>query len=208
MRRRVVRELGTIGGIALILAAVFLTTGFFRRSEKWEKFEFIRKTAEAAQKKEGVSLLSWDVLQDTKGTFRSGATFLDELKVLDGQQVHIIGYQVPNEEFRAMHEYMLLPVPIECYFCQSPPMRDVVYVKMREGTTANLVNEPILINGILRLHEAPKSSFFYVIEDAAWGKAEESQRLTTREVPVEHRMGGAHMQKPELEEGYEPPTGE
>ena len=121
--------------------------------------------------------------------------------------MHIIGYQVPNEEFRQMHEFMLLPVPIECYFCESPPMRDVVYVKMKEGTTANLVNEPIMINGTLRLHEAPKSDYFYVIEEAAWGKAEKDQTLTQKEVAPEHRVGG-HMEQPELEEGYEPPIGE
>jgi hypothetical protein len=97
---------------------------------------------------------------------------------------------------------MLLPVPIECYFCESPPMRDVVYVRMKEGTTADLVNEPILINGVLRLHDAPKSDYFYVIEDAAWGKADESQRLTPKYVPQEHRLGG-HAEQPVMEEGYE-----
>lgn len=205
MRRRVVREIGTIAGIAVILAVVVLTAGFFRRSAKWEIFWEMREKAEAARIQEGLSLLDWDVLRKTKGTYRSGATFLDELKALDGQHVHIIGYQVPNEEFRAMHEFMLLPVPIECYFCESPPMRDVVYVKMKEGTTANLVNEPILINGILRLHSAPKSDYFYVIEDAQWGKAAEGQSLTPKEVAPEHRLGGAHMEQPQLEEGYDPP---
>lgn len=200
--------MGTIFGIVLILAAVVLTTGFLRRSEKWELFWEMREKAEAARRAEGVALLNWDVLRDTKGTYRSGPTFLEELKAQDGQQVHLIGYQVPNEEFRAMHEFMLLPVPIECYFCESPPMRDVVYVKMKEGTTSNLVNEPILINGVLRLHAAPKSDFFYVIEDAAWGKAEEGQRLTTREVAPEHRLGGAHLENPDMEEGYEPPVAE
>lgn len=198
--------MGTLVGIALILAIVVLTAGFFRRSAKWEVFWEMREKAEAARIEEGIELLSWDVLRDTKGTYRSGPTFLDELTSLDGQQVHIIGYQVPNEEFRAMHEYMLLPVPIECYFCESPPMRDVVYIKMKEGTTANLVNEPVLINGTLRLHGAPKSDFFYVIEDASWGKAEEGQKLTPKEVPVEHRLGGTHMEEPALEEGYDPPV--
>lgn len=198
--------MGTVFGIVLILAVVVLTAGFFRRSESWEKFEAIRKKAEAAQREQGVALLDWPVLQKTKGTYRSGPTFLSELQSLDGQAVHIIGYQVPNEEFRAMHEFMLLPVPIECYFCESPPMRDVVFVKMKEGTTANLVNEPILINGTLRLHGAPKSDYFYVIEDAAWGKAEEGQRLTPKQVAPEHRLGGAHLEQPQLEEGYEPPV--
>jgi hypothetical protein len=202
VRRRVVREIGTISGIVLILGVVVLTAGFFRRSTSWEKFERIRKVAEAAQREGGVDLLGWDVLQATKGTYRSGPSFQDALKARDGSPVHIIGYQVPDEEFRAMHEFMLLPVPIECYFCESPPMRDVVYVRMKEGTTADLVNEPILINGILRLHDAPKSDYFYVIEDAAWGKADESQRLTPKYVPQEHRLGG-HAEQPVMEEGYE-----
>ena len=71
MRRRVVREIGTIAGIAVILAVVVLTAGFFRRSAKWEIFWEMREKAEAARIQEGLSLLDWDVLRKTKGTYRS-----------------------------------------------------------------------------------------------------------------------------------------
>lgn len=212
MRRRAVRDMGTILGVILILVVVAFANSQLRRGSLKERMEKVRQEAEKKQSSSGIELLSWDYMRKTKGTLKTGASFDQRLIEKDGQPVSLIGFMVPEYEFRQMTQFMVLPVPIQCYFCESPPTRDVMYVKMAEGEKANLVNEPVIINGVLTLHKGPGQKYFYTISDAQMGAAERGGKLTTRSPRPEAIQHATEMQKKEqgkeekLLPGEEPPV--
>lgn len=213
MRRRAVRELGTIVGVVTILAAIALANGYMRRGTLKDQMEKVRKAAEGKRQSQGLELLSWDLLRETTGSRRSGPSFDTALAAKRDTVVNLIGFMVPMYNFRGMTEFLVLPVPIECYFCEEPPMRDIMLVQMAEGDQVDLVKEPVLISGTLTLNEGAGTKFFYVIKDAKRGPAEEGGKFTRQPVRQEAIGHATQMQeaeadkKDELLEGYEPPQG-
>jgi hypothetical protein len=214
VRRRVVRELGTILGVVAILAAVALVNGYMRRGSLKDQMEKVHKATEGKRQSEGIDLLSWDVLRETTGSRRSGPSFDKALVAKRGTEVNLIGFMVPMYNFRGMTEFLVLPVPIECYFCEAPPMRDVMLVQMAEGDQVDLVKEPVLVSGTLTLNEGAGTKFFYVIKNAKRGAAEKGGKFTRKTVRPESIGHASQMKeseegkKDELIEGYEPPKGE
>lgn len=203
MRRRTTRELGTIIGVVAILAAVIFLNGYMRRGSLSGEYEKARLAAEQDQKQIGEQLLSWNLLRKTKGTTWTGPNFGSELREYGGKPVSLVGFMVPAYEFRAMKEFMLLPLPIQCYFCESPPMRDVVLVQMQEGSTVDLVNEPVLVSGTLKLNEGKDSKYFYAIQDATRGVAEKGGKLTPKSVKQETIQHGTQMRDKDIEKAEE-----
>jgi hypothetical protein len=200
-------------GVVAILVAVALVNGYMRRGTLKDEMEKVRKTLEGKRQSEGFELLSWDLLRNTKGTRRSGPTFDKALAAKRGTEVNLIGFMVPMYNFRGMTEFLVLPVPIECYFCEAPPMRDVMLVQMAEGDKVDLVKEPVLVSGTLTLNEGPGTKFFYVIKNAKRGAAEKGGKFTRKSVRPESIGHASQMKeseegkKDDLSEGYEPPKG-
>lgn len=211
MRRRVVRDLGTILGIVVILAVVVFLNGYLRRGSLADQMDKVRRKAEIQQRNYGVDLLSWELLRQTKGTKSSGPAFAADLLPKKDTQVSLVGFMVPQYDFRQMTEFILLPLPIECYFCQAPPMREVVLVQMAKDAKVDLVKEPVMISGDLTLNEGKGTKFFYVLKNATRGAAEKGGRLTRKPVSQDHMMHGAaqkqaeESQKEVLAPGKEPP---
>ena len=199
MRKRAMRDLGTVLGVVVILAGVLGANMYMRLESLKEKAIKIREKMEAGIRKDGTELLEWDLLRETKGTMKKGATFSEGLKARDDHLVHIVGFMTPIDQFRNVERFMLLPMPIYCYFCESPPMRDVLLIQMRDGTKVKKMwNEPILVHGDVKLYAEAGEPFFYAIEDAGWGKADEG-RLTEKIIEERHRkemlqMGSQMMQ--------------
>lgn len=209
MRKRFKRELGTLAGVLVILAGLVFANSELRRSGRKEVFIAARQKVEKEREKGGQRLMKWSLLRKTKGTYRSGPTFDKDLLAQRDQFINLVGFMVPLEQFREMTEFLLLPMPLQCYFCESPPMRDVVLVQMMEGMTADLVEEPLMISGTLKLKEGPKTPFFYVIESASTEGARFGRRFTRKTVPREHMMHQMQQDMPEKQEmlsGEEPPT--
>ena len=188
MRKRAVKDLGLIVGVGVVLAGLVFANSELRRGGLVEQMESWRSSVEAAREEQGLELISWDTVRRTRGTRTTAPTFPDELERHDGTRVDIIGFMVPLYEFREVSEFLLLPLPLECYFCEQPPMREVMHVQMRDGETANLVNEPVMVNGRFSLHGDGDAEYFYTIEDALWGPGEPDGDVTTKEVPMEHRL--------------------
>ncbi len=215
MRRRAKRDLATLLGLVVIVASIVGINGYLRRAGLREHYERMRAVVEAQHREEGVSLVEWRELHQVQGRRITGATFPESLKEKDGRLVNIVGFMTPIDQFRNVTEFMLLPVPLVCYFCDAPPMRDIIEVKLREP--ANMVNEPVLIGGRLRLHEGPRPLFFYTIEDALWNEAvdeETTEQITDREHRIHHIEGFRELrhgpgmqddQEEELRPGYTPP---
>ncbi len=193
-------------GIIFVVSVVALLNNFFYRSSLAEKMEKYRTMVEKDRKSKGIDILSWKLLQKTKGNMRTGPTFDEELLKFDKQRIHIVGFMVPLNQFRKIKEFLLLPLPIECYFCQAPPMRDVVVVQMAENETTDLYREPVLINGILNLQKGKGVKFFYIIADARLGPAKEGGSLTRKTVAPQHMMHVQPAPQEQMLEGIESPS--
>lgn len=211
MRKRAKRDLITLLGVVVILAGIVGVNIYMRLDSLKEAYTKMRIAFEEKHRAQGVQLIDWSLLHKTRGMFRSGATFTEDLKEKDGRLVNICGFMAPIDQFRNVSHFMLLPVPITCYFCEAPPMRDVIEVRL--NAPANMVNEPVLIGGRLRLHEGPRQPFFYTIEDARWNEAVKDEILTDKEIGADHII---HLQQgfeqlyqdseKELMPGQEPPA--
>lgn len=207
MRKRTLRDLSTIFGVAVIIAGLVLLKSWSERGSYTKQRWAWREQVEKQRRNLGTELLSWDILRETKGTIYSGPKFHETLLALHGTVVNLVGFMVPLYEFRNAREFLVLPLPIECYFCGRPPMRDVVFVQMGGDQEVQVVNEPVLISGILTLSEGAGAKFFYVIKEARWGAAEVGGKLTQKITSPEH-MAPAHLKQLDDEtmyEGAEPP---
>ncbi|HOK08176.1 MAG TPA: DUF3299 domain-containing protein [Candidatus Hydrogenedens sp.] len=206
MRLRAKRDLTIFVGVIFIISTVALLNNFFYRSSLAGQMEKYRLAVEKDRKNKGIEILSWKILQKTKGNMRTGPTFDESLIPYDKQRIHIVGFMVPLNQFRKMKEFLLLPLPIECYFCQAPPMRDVIIVQMAENETTDLYKEPVLINGILNLQKGKGVKFFYIISDAQIGPAREGGSLTRKTVAPQHMMHVQPAPQEQLLEGVESPA--
>lgn len=209
MRRRAKRDLFTLLGVVFIVGAVFGVNTYMRLDNLKEIARKARIELEQKYIKRGYELVDWDMLQKTKGTYYTGAKFPDQLKSLDGELVNLVGFMMPTDQFRNITEFMLLPVPLTCYFCARPPMRDVVQVLL-DTPAKEMVNEPVIVGGTLEVHEGAKQMFFYTIKNAKWNQPVDTTRKLLDEThKADHVQGFKDLRgegQPEMEEGYAPPT--
>ncbi len=211
MRRRTKRDLLTFGGIVVILACILGTNIYLRFDAVKEAATKMRLALESKYRTEGYEVLNWDMMRKTRGNMRIGAKFAEELQAQDDHLINICGFMTPIDQFGKVTEFMLLPVPITCYFCEAPPMRDVIRVKLKGS--AKMINEPIVVGGRLKLHAEKGKPFFYTIEDGLWNEPVDT-KLTDKEISTEHQMHlltgfeklmGGTEQGP-IDEGYAPPS--
>lgn len=193
MRRRAIRDLGTLAGVLIILGGVVAANTYMRLDSLKEKWVKIRKAMEQHRREEGVQLLEWDMLHQVKGTFRSGPRYTPEVEAAADHAANIVGFMAPITQFRKVNEFMLLPMPIQCYFCEAPPMRDVIHIKLNENQQVDLVNEPVLVGGLFKLHPEQGEPFFYSLEQARWGEAVTDEDFSIQEVAEETRQH--HLQE-------------
>jgi hypothetical protein len=202
MRQRAKRDLIAIVGVIAILGVVIVVNYTYNIGALAEKKDKERRHWESERQNSGMEILKWHHMRATDGSLRKGPTFTEDLMAWNNKQVNLIGFMVPENEFREMKEFILLPLPIECYFCRRPPVHDVMMVQMEEGTSTMLYENPVLINGVLRLHEGANQKYFYSIEHAALAPAEEGARLERRYIEPEH-MVPQHQEEVVLHEGIE-----
>jgi hypothetical protein len=186
MKRRTKRDLTIFVAILAVIGAVVFFNGQIGRQGLAEDFENLRESLEQARVNSGVPVLSWKVIRTTTGTLRKGANFTPELVAYNGKEVFLIGFMVPEEQFRDVTEFLMLPIPLECYFCSMPPTRDVLYVTLAEGQKADIAIEPVLVRGTLKLNEGPGVKFFYTLENAILESALEGGELTKKRLELQH----------------------
>lgn len=182
----------TLGGVVVVLVGIVFANMYLRRSDLKEAAIKLRKQYERDWLKKGADLIDWKDMQKTKGNLRTGPTFAKAILDLEGRPVDIVGFMSPIDQFANVREFMLLPMPTDCYFCESPPVRDIIEVKLEEGK--KLVNEPILVGGPLELHKEPNVMFFTTIQSMTYNKTAKDQVLTRKRIAEKHRI--------ELREGF------
>lgn len=208
MKRRTKRDLGVLVAVLAVIGGVAFANSQLRRTGLAGEFEALRETLEAARLESGLNLLKWNIVRSTTGNLKAGAKFSEDLEAYDGQEVLIIGFMVPEDTFRDVDHFLLLPIPLECYFCSMPPQRDVLLVKMREGEKTNIYKEPVLIRGTLALQRGERIKFFYSLENATFEAAEDGGALTKKRIQLEHMLAPSEHQKKDsdLLPGYSEPN--
>jgi hypothetical protein len=193
-------------GVAVVLAIVIFINSQGQRLKLAERMVAWRIEVEEKRQSRGLQLLNWDWVRATQGSRSAGPVFDPKLEEWNEKRVDIVGFMTPIGSFRNMKEFILLPMPIECYFCERPPMRDQVLINMAEGETTNLYEDPMIINGVLKLQRGQDVKKFYVIDDARIGPGDpESTGPKVRILDPEHMVPQTHTDT-ELQQGIEPPT--
>ena len=204
MKRRTKRDLTIFfGAIAIIIGVAFANSQLSRQGMA-EEFNALREKLEAERIEKGDLILEFKHMRATKGSLRKGGTFTEELLAKNGQEVNIIGYQVPQSEFRNVTNFLLLPIPLECYFCSMPPPKDVVYVELSDGETTSIYQDPVILNGILKINQGPDQKFFYQILDAKMGGSLDGGPLTKKRLQLQHMIGGS--EHPDADDGLLDPS--
>jgi len=197
VRRRTKRDIGLLLFVVLtVLGVIFVNDelrrgGFKEQMEKW--------IAQLEDERTDLDVLKWNLLRKTTGGRRTGANFDEALEELDGARVNVMGFMTPLYNFRDVHEFMLMPIPIECYFCQRPPLKDIIFVTMQGDKTVMMADEPVVINGTLKLNRDPGMSYFYNVDDALVGPAKKGARLTRRRTSQEAMQHAAANKRAEEE---------
>lgn len=205
MRRRARRDLITLLGVVIIVVLIVAVNTWTRLDTLKEHYRNMRIALEDKYRSDGFYVISWDAMRETKGTARSGAKFGTELMERDEKLNNICGFMMPIDQFRNVSEFMLLPVPLTCYFCDAPPMRDIVDVKL--SSAGKMVNEPIIVGGRLELHDQPGSNYFYTMKEARWNEAVKDEETTELEMDMDHKIHhiqGFQNQRNEKQENLVP----
>ncbi|MDK1020250.1 MAG: DUF3299 domain-containing protein [Candidatus Hydrogenedentes bacterium] len=197
MKKRTKRDIGIFLGVIALIGGVALANSQFRRGNLAQQYERLRAQLESGHLQEGMNLLPFNLLRKTKGSLTKGGTFAADLFDYNNQPAHMIGFMVPQETFIDVSDFMMLPIPIECYFCAMPPARDVLYVHLQEGETAQIYAEPVLILGTFKINEGPGQKYFYSITDATIRAAEDDGELTRRRLKLQHMLP-VHERDPDL----------
>jgi hypothetical protein len=186
MRKRAKRDLITLSGVCLILATIVGFNLWLKRDSLREQYEKMRMAKEEEIRGQGFKVITWDMFHEIEG--RRKPTFPESLKAFDEQPVNLCGFMAPIDQFTDVDQFMLLPVPMTCYFCEAPPMRDIVYVKLVES--GKMVEEPIVVGGFLKLAKEEKPKFFSTISPGRWNEAIDTDaiaQLTDKVIDEEHR---------------------
>jgi len=206
VRRRAKRDLIVVAGIVAILATIVILNYYLQTGDLYRQYDNMRRQLEEQRAGQGLDLVDWDVIRSTRGRLMTGGQFTDELLAMDGKHVDIIGFMTPLNEFRNISQFILLPVPIECYFCNMPPARDIILVEMAEGQEVDFIHaDPVLVNGHFNVFEG-RAKFFYAITDASLGPGDPSKPPERKYIREEHMQPDHTVEPPELDAPMEPPT--
>ncbi len=186
MRRRAKRDIGLLLGSLVIVGVIGFSNGQLNRKSLITEKDNERNRAIALRAESGMEILSWDVIRKTKGSLRKGGRFHPDLEKYDGKEVNLVGYMVQHETFKDVKEFMLLPLPLECYFCEIPPERDVMFVELVDGDTENIYDQPVLVQGDLILNRGPDQQFFYTVDWAVLKSGVKGERLKRRPLNPDH----------------------
>ncbi|MCC5876082.1 MAG: DUF3299 domain-containing protein [Candidatus Sumerlaeia bacterium] len=119
----------------------------------------------------GDKMISFEDLMETKLYRLPPPVFTDKVAGLGGNTVRMVGFMSPYDSLTDLRNFMLVQVPTGCYFCAPPGPLQVVSVRIDSDTPVSFIEEPILVEGTLRLWEEESTNpmhrmFLFVIDKA------------------------------------------
>lgn len=124
--------------------------------------------------------IGFDILRQTQLYADPPPIYPEELSRLDGRKVRMAGFMSPYDSLNDMRKFMLFPHATGCYFCAPPSPLEVVFIRWDTDRRQQFIEEPILVEGILRLWtegstEEKHRYFLYVIDEAKVTKLGDGQ---------------------------------
>lgn len=125
---------------------------------------------------EGENVLTFPQLAATKMGRKPPPLFLKKVRNLDNKTIRMTGFMVPYDSLTDLRTFMLLSVPVGCFFCVPPPPQEVVLVRVDAKDPLPFIYEPIEIEGTLNLwDESSKDEkhkeFLFIVNKAKVKKA-------------------------------------
>lgn len=117
-------------------------------------------------------IIDFRLLRWTRNDRDGRPEFPPELAALDGKPVQMVGFMTPYDDLDRMNSFMLFPFPVGCFFCAPPSALEVALVRQRRTDDAPFIDEPILVEGELRLwtphnpDPGHQEGFAYIIDAA------------------------------------------
>lgn len=119
----------------------------------------------------GDNVITFEDLMETKLYRLPPPVFTDKVGALDGKRVRMVGFMSPYDSLTDLRNFMLVQLPTGCFFCAPPGPLQVVAVRVDTDRPLAFIDEPIIVEGTLRLWEEESSNplhrmFLFVIERA------------------------------------------
>jgi hypothetical protein len=111
-------------------------------------------------------LLDWDVLAATSAGGKFPPKYPANLEPADGQEVVLNGYMCPLDEAGEMNTFLLLEIPVGCFYCLAPAPTSLVLVELAGGRREPLHYDLMKVVGRWRLNRDNPEDFLYSIHDA------------------------------------------
>lgn len=115
---------------------------------------------------DGPTPIPWPLLQASVIQADGSVRFPEYLNRLDGRGVSLHGFLQPLGDDPQPQDFLLVPYPIGCWFCESPGPTSMVYIRLAPGRQVEKRRELILVAGRLRLNRDNPETFLFILEDA------------------------------------------
>lgn len=113
----------------------------------------------------GTVLLDWSVLAGT-ATNKFPIPFPEALAAVDGNNVSLVGYMAPLTDVGTVREFLLLEMPIGCFFCLAPPPNGIVRVELAAERPLEFGATAVRLIGRLQLNRNAPEDFYFSLVDA------------------------------------------
>jgi hypothetical protein len=117
-------------------------------------------------RKNGPTPLPWPLLQAAVIHPHTGIEFPKYLLRLEGQLVDVQGFLHPLAQHPHAQEFLLVPYPIGCWFCETPEPTSMIYVKLAAGRQVENTRSLMLVTGRLQLNRDNPETFLFTLEQA------------------------------------------
>ncbi len=90
-----------------------------------------------------------------------------ELSVFNGKQIEILGFIIPFEDGKdAAAEFLLVPTSQACIHVPPPPANQIIWVRMKQGTSIPLKIKPLYVSGKFHImtNDSPVGKVGYYLE--------------------------------------------
>lgn len=192
MRTRMLRRSMTGAGVLILVGILVVANLAYQRNTNRRDAELAFMQSRSWCMMKNLSYIDWKELEQTEGSFETGATHTESLKERDGTLVRFLGFAAPVDRGRyaeasllpallpqlvygapqgpAMYKFVnrmvITPLPLQCYWGETPPTKVSVFAMTKDGAAKDVpVKYPMLFSGRLVLNTEP-GRFFYVLEDA------------------------------------------
>lgn len=120
--------------------------------------------------KTGVNAIPWGLFLETSVDRHFRPSFPKYLQELNGCLVTLTGFMHPVSDDLEVTEFLLVELPIGCWYCEMPELTGIVLVELQAGKSVPLTRKALEVTGRLKLNASDPENFFFTLEQAVAGE--------------------------------------